>query len=718
MVNREDIINQLTASDIKFDHKVINKAVDFAIYYHGKQTRASGDPYYYHPLHVALIAAKMKLDTASVVTALLHDTVEDTELTLIEIEKHFGSEVATLVDGVTKLTKIEFQSHHIRQAENFRKLLLATSHDIRVLLVKLADRLHNMRTINYIKAPNKRIRIAIETIEIYAPLAERIGVQQIKLELQDLAFQVMYPKIRNAIIYKITQYYDSNQEVSVNITSEISSIIAAAGVKARVYGRHKTPYSIWMKMRQKGIGLEQLSDLMAFRIIVSTIQECYQVLGIIHTTYKMVPNNFQDFISIPKNNNYQSIHTVIIGPQQKKIEIQIRTEKMHRISEFGVAAHWQYKQKCHSSNTEQHRWMLELLNILEQSHNSTEFLHDTKLSMYYEQVFCFTPEGRIVSLPKGATVIDFAYKIHSDLGNKCIGAKVNNRVVKINELLHNGDQIEIITSNIQSPTAGWEKFATTGKSRLEIRKFIRNATLQERIALGKETLVRVLLSVGIGDVNTTLAKIARHLQKKSIEDIFLLIADGSLGEENIIRVATATTKLSHEIFYDRCAIINADGNDLVSSAPSPGTPLDFATCCYPLPGDKILGFVNDSRKITIHGTDRISANNLHTIEDNNSPQKESELQWNNSVQMTQYNVPLEIFVINKEDILSYLLNKIETHHFQVNSLKVICKTYNTIKLELETVVSSLDELNTIINTLRSHENIVTVERISNDTWNR
>ncbi len=447
----QEVIDNYKSYGTFVDEPVVKKAIEFAIKYHGSQKRASGDPYYYHPLQVAEIIAQMRLDSDSIVTAILHDTIEDTDLTFEDIEKNFSPDIAKLVDGVTKLNKIEFKADSTRQAENFRNLLLAMSDDIRVLLVKLADRLHNMRTIDYISNPEKRKRIALETMEIYAPLAERIGIQQIKIELQDICFRILNPEVRESIINWFNSIEHDKGDYVDQIIEEIKKTVNVGGMKAEVFGRRKTPYSTWMKMKQKDVGLDQLSDIIAFRVVVDTVEDCYRVLGTIHSEYKMVPDNFQDFISTPKGNGYQSLHTVVMGPLMQKIEVQIRTKEMHDIAELGVAAHWRYKQgHDDGSDGSKYTWIRELLSILEQNSAPDEFLQNTKLAMYYDQVFCFTPKGNLIALPKGATTVDFAYMVHSDVGNACVGAKVNGRIVPLRTELVNGDQVEIITSKSQT----------------------------------------------------------------------------------------------------------------------------------------------------------------------------------------------------------------------------------------------------------------------------
>lgn len=531
----QEVINNYKSYGVSIEEPVVKKAIEFAVKYHGSQKRASGDPYYYHPLQVAEIIAQMRLDSDSIVTAILHDTIEDTDLTFENIEKHFGHNIAKLVDGVTKLNKIEFKADSTRQAENFRKLLLAMSDDIRVLLIKLADRLHNMRTIDYISKPEKRKRIALETMEIYAPLAERIGIQQIKVELQDICFRVLHPEVRESIINRFNSIESDKGNYVNQIIQEIKKTIGNGGVKAEVYGRRKTPYSTWMKMKQKNVEIDQLYDIIAFRIIVKNVEDCYRMLGIIHAAYKMVPDTFQDFISTPKGNGYQSLHTVVMGPLMQKIEVQIRTQEMHDIAELGVAAHWRYKQRHKdSADGSKYTWIRELLSILEQNSAPDEFLQNTKLAMYYDQVFCFTPKGNLVALPKGATTVDFAYMVHSDIGNSCVGAKVNGRIVPLRTQLVNGDQVEIITSKNQTASPSWEKFVVTGKVRSEIRKIIRNQQYDQYVKLGRNIISKALKVAGITDEAKSLEKASKFFNK-SLNDLLFAIGEGTIAREEVVK---------------------------------------------------------------------------------------------------------------------------------------------------------------------------------------
>ena len=524
--------------NIIVDEAKIKKAIEFAVKYHCMQQRESGAPYYSHPLEVAEIIAEMRLDTDSIVTAILHDTIEDTDLTLEEIEQNFGKDVAKLVDSVTKLTKIKFHEDNVRQAENFRKLLIALSDDIRVLLIKLADRLHNMRTIDFISNQEKKKRIALETLELYAPLAERIGMQQIKTELQDICFGILNPDIRESIVlrFKTIERESGQDKLIPQIIDELQKTLEGQGLKAEVSGRRKTPYSTWMKMKQKNISIDQLSDIIAFRILVDNVENCYRALGIIHTSYKIVPDTFQDFISTPKNNGYQSLHTVIIGPLLQKVEIQIRTYKMHDIAELGVAAHWLYKQgQDESVDTTQYIWIRELLSILEQNNDPETFLQNTKLAMYYDQVFCFTPKGELIALPKGATTVDFAYMVHSDIGNKCVGAKVNGKIVPLKTQLVNGDQVQIITSKHSTVSLSWEKFVVTGKAKDEIQKVIQKQLKGQHIKLGKTIISKVLKANKIEEENKAIEAACKFFSKTP-DELFFAVGEGTITREEVVKL--------------------------------------------------------------------------------------------------------------------------------------------------------------------------------------
>jgi len=538
VIRQYELVEKLKKYNPNTNEDLVNKAYVFCMKVHGQQLRESGDPYFYHPLEVANILADMRLDHNYIITALLHDTIEDTLTTYEEIEHLFGCEIAKLVNGVTKLSQLELQSSSSPQAENFRKLFLAMSDDLRILLVKLADRVHNMRTLHFVKDPKKRLRIARETLEIYAPLASRIGTTKFKDELENYAFEHLHPEEYKNVIEQLANMPQTQQLIE-NINTDITKVLENGKLNVQVFGREKTPYSIWKKIQKRNITFEQLSDLMAFRIIVPNLQECYQALGLIHSSYIMIPGRFKDYISRPKTNGYQSLHTTLIGPYSQKIEIQIRTQEMHEICEFGVAAHWHYKQKAKnkiSANLHegtQYSWVRNLLEILEHTDNPDEFLEHTKLEMFNDQVFCFTPKGEVIDLPKHASVLDFAYAIHGEIGNKAVHAKVNGKQEPLKTKLHNGDQVEIITSQQQKPSPSWEKYVITGKAKAQIRKFLRTQKIDKFLEKGRTIVDKFLQGENpVLDKEFFLQNL-KTAQYNNYEDILISIGEGTLSVKDL-----------------------------------------------------------------------------------------------------------------------------------------------------------------------------------------
>src|SRR3984957_4400742 len=525
MMRQFELVERVKAYDPSANEDAINRAYVFSMKAHGAQKRASGDPYFSHTVEVAGILSGMKLDAAAISTGLLHDTGEDTLATLEEIEKLFGPEIARLVDGVTKLSRLELQSDQTKQAENFRKLVLAMSEDIRVLLVKLADRLHNMRTLRFIKDADKRRRIARETMEIYAPLAERIGMHEMKDELEDMAFSELYPEAREGIKTRLAFLKDKGGDIVARVQNELKLTLELGGVNAELSGREKSPYSIWRKMQRKNVGFEQLSDIMAFRVMVPP-EQCYPALGVIHGKYPMVPGRFKDYISTPKPNGYKSLHTGVIGPESQRIEVQIRTRDMHEVAELGVAAHWTYKQDGIKTEGKQYAWVRELLDILEHAQNPEEFFENTKLEMYHDQVFCFTPKGDLIALPRGATPVDFAYAVHSEVGDTCVGAKINGRIVPLRTALSNGDQVDIITSKAQTPSPTWERFVVTGKARARIRRFHREQQRAQYMDLGKEILTKAFRHDNLDFSEKALDPVLKGFGAQSAEDLYASVGEG------------------------------------------------------------------------------------------------------------------------------------------------------------------------------------------------
>src|SRR5258707_3064158 len=491
LMRQVDLTERVRAYNPNSDEALLNRAYVYAMKAHGTQKRASGDPYFSHPIEVAAILTDLKLDDATIVAALLHDTIEDTPATRAEIDEVFGREIGTLVEGLTKLKRLDLVSKEAKQAENLRKLLLAIADDVRVLLVKLADRLHNMRTLDFM-APDSRTRTAEETLEIYAPLAGRIGMHEMREELEDLAFRELYPDATKGIIQRLTTLAERNRGLIAEIEQQHATKLASGGILAVVHGRQKRPYSIWRKMERKSVGFEQLSDIFGFRLIVKSTEECYHALGIVHTTWPMVPGRFKDYVSTPKQNDYRSLHTTVIGPGNQRVELQIRTEEMNQIAEFGIAAHAFYKEGMgspterlkHESNA--FAWLRHTVGILSESANPEEFLEHTKLELFHDQVFCFTPKGKLIALPRQANVIDIAYAVHTDVGNSAVGSTINGKFAPLSSELQNGDEVEVLTSAAQSaPPTAWESLARTGKARAAIRRATRTAVRDQYPGLGR-----------------------------------------------------------------------------------------------------------------------------------------------------------------------------------------------------------------------------------------
>ncbi|MFP6713110.1 MAG: bifunctional (p)ppGpp synthetase/guanosine-3',5'-bis(diphosphate) 3'-pyrophosphohydrolase [Rhodospirillales bacterium] len=713
MIRQFELVEKVKSYDPSSDEDALNRAYVFAMRAHGNQKRASGDPYFSHPLEVAGILTDYRLDTNSIITALLHDTIEDTDATSEEIEEQFGVEVAQLVDGVTKLTQIELQSEESDQAENFRKLVLAMSEDIRVLLVKLADRLHNMRTLHFIGNREKRRRIALETMEIYAPLAERIGMQEFKNELEDLSFAELNPEARESITSRLKFLRNEGKDNVDAIVKELKETLAEQTISAEVYGREKSPYSIWRKSQKKNISFEQVSDVIAFRIVVDTVEDCYRALGVIHGAYMMVPGRFKDYISTPKPNGYQSLHTGVIGPERQRIEVQIRARRMHEVAEMGVAAHWQYKTNTDPKSGKQYRWMRELLDIMEHAANSDDFLEHTKLEMFPDQVFAFTPKGEVIALPAGATAIDFAYAVHSEIGDTCVGTKINGRPMPLRTELENGDQVEVITSPAQTPSPTWENFATTGKARARIRRFVRLRQREEYITLGKSILERGFQKEGYEFAEKAFDDVFAIFSVESAEDLYAEVGAGQItGRDVIEAVFPGTKEKSHsskvvQLFRRRGK--KKKKGDPTASVPIkgliPGMALHFAGCCHALPGDRIVGIVTKGRGITIHTID------CETLEEfADTPERWVDVSWEEDANSERRAGRIEIVVTNEPGSLGELSMVIAKNDGNINNLKITNRSQDFFDISVDIEVHDLKHLRNIIAALRASPVINSVDR--------
>jgi len=594
VLRQYELLEKVRAYDPDADEALINRAYVFSMKAHGSQKRASGDPYYSHPIEVAGILTDLHLDEETIVTAILHDTIEDTVATPEEIERLFGENVARLVDGVTKLSKIEAQSENQRAAENLRKFLLAMSGDIRVLLVKLADRLHNMRTLHFIKSEEKRRRIARETMDIYAPLAERIGMYEFMTEMQTLAFRELEPDAYASIAKRLEQLHRGEGDLIERIGRGLKAHLEANGIEAEVQGREKHPYSIWRKMAERHVSFEQLSDVMAFRAVVGSTEDCYRTLGLIHQRWPMVPGRFKDFISTPKRNGYRSIHTTVIHDEQMRIEIQIRTSDMHATAEQGVAAHWAYKVGVPEEATDAHPWISDLVEILDHAASAEELLEHTRMAMYQDRIFAFTPKGELIQLPKGATPVDFAYAVHTDLGDQTVGAKINGRVMPLRTPLENGDQVEILVSKAQHPQPTWLSFVVTGKARAKIRRFVKSKEREETVALGRkifdEIVQRLPAPLGWEAMAEALRRLHLHEDAELMEAIALKrVSDVAVMEA---LMPGSTTRDGVKPPPQRRAIS--------IKGLTPGVAFQLAECCHPIPGDRIVGLRREGEGIEVH----------------------------------------------------------------------------------------------------------------------
>ena len=713
MLRQYELVDLVKSYDPDADEDALNRAYVFAMKKHGAQLRTSGDPYYSHPVEVAGILTKFKLDSVSIIAGLLHDTVEDTDTTVEEVRELFGDQVAQIVDGLTKLAKIEQKSANNKQAENFRKLLLAMSEDIRVLLLKLADRLHNMRTLHFC-APEKRARIARETLDIYAPLAERIGMQEVKSELEEIAFAELHKEAHDSIVARLNFLREKDSNLVPKIIEQLQKDMEENGIKAVVSGREKTPYSIWRKMQQKNASFEQLSDIMAFRIIVDDVATCYQALGIVHSKYHMVPRRFKDYISTPKPNGYQSIHTGVIGPENTRIEIQIRTHEMHEIGEKGVAAHWAYKQgqKAEGKNF---RWIRELLEILEQASNPEEFLENTKLEMYNDQVFCFTPKGDLIGLPVNSTPVDFAYAVHSSVGDTCVGAKINGEIRPLRTVLQNGDQVEILTSKAQHPSTEWERFVVTGKAKAAIRRYVRAYKREQFITLGQEILERLFKGESLEFSEKGLVNVLPNFEAETIDDIYAKVGEGIVTGWDVLKAVYPGYKQSKlekvvksvklPSFKKIVKPKKGKGEPLKIKGLIPGMAVHFAGCCHPLPGDRIVGIVTTGKGVAVH---TIDCKALEKYAD--EPERWLDIAWGEEAENEMHTGRLKIMLANEPGTLAELSNLIARNSGNIANLNIVNRTVSYFEILVDVEVKDLKHLTDIIAALKASKVISYVAR--------
>ncbi len=725
------------------DEALLNRAYVYAMKAHGHQKRASGDPYFSHPLEVAAILTDMKLDDATIATALLHDVIEDTDATKAEIDQLFGSEIGTLVEGLTKIKKLDLVSKKAEQAEHFRKLLVAISSDIRVLLVKLADRLHNMRTLQYNK-PESRRRNSEETLEIYAPLAGRMGMQGVREELEALAFKWLHPEACEAVEARLAEIRKRNAGIVEEISRVLKEKFTGAGLKVEISGREKKPYSIWRKMENRQISLEQLSDIYGFRVLVGSADDCYRALGIVHGAWRAVPGRFKDYISNPKQNNYQSIHTTIVGPRHQRVELQIRTQEMHRTAELGVAAHALYKD-AESSDAgamddgidggTPYMWLRRLVATLLEGDSSEDFLEHTKLELFHDQVFCFTPKGRLIALPRGATPIDFAYAVHTDVGNGCVGANINGRQLPLTTVLRNGDEVDIIVAKGQMPPAAWEHIAITGKARSSIRRAVRDALRRQYSELGRRLLVSAFERAGHDFSDEKIRKSLPRLTQKTLEDVFAAVGRDELPIADVLKAAIPDLELrkgpavprppnrltrsaSDDGWFNLSKVMGlkfrwTGGGADVEDKPGAMIPIRGARSDVPVtfeeggavPGDRVVGVLTQGQGIRIF---QIHSPRLKAFEH----EKWIDVTWDiDPDRPERFPAKIMVTAMNEPGSLAQIAQLIGEADGNIDNLRMARRAHDFTEMLIELEVWDLTHLNDIISGLRSKSAVSKVERL-------
>ncbi len=723
MMRQYDLVERVRSYNPDTDEDLLNRAYVYAMKAHGTQTRASGDPYFSHPLEVAAILTDLKLDDATIVAALLHDTIEDTEATRAEIDHMFGHEIGALVEGLTKLKRLELVSREAKQAENLRKLLLAIADDVRVLLIKLADRLHNMRTLEFVP-PTSRRRIAEETLDIYGPLAGRMGMQEMREELEDLSFRMLDPEAHAVVMQRLDALAERNRNLIGEIETQLSRNLQNNGMEAHVYGRRKQPFSIWTKMERKSVGFEQLSDIFGFRVVMNDVEACYRALGVVHTTWPVVPGRFKDYISTPKQNDYRSIHTTVIGPGNQRVELQIRTQEMDQIAELGIAAHAFYKDGVGSPTELLKResnafaWLRHTVGILSESANPEEFLEHTKLELFHDQVFCFTPKGKLIALPRHANVIDFAYAVHTDVGNSAVGCKINGKFAPLSSELQNGDEVEVLTSKAQAaPPSAWESLAVTGKARAAIRRATRTAVRDQYAGLGRRIVERLFVRAKIEYADDKLKGALPRLARASIDDVMASVGRGEMKASDVARAMYPDYKEERIGRFGGKKSL-ADKKSPADSARSPTAipirginsdlPVKFAPNGGAVPGDRIVGIVSPGEGITIYP---IQSPALRDFEE--EPERWLDVRWDVD-DSTPQRFPARIMVqnVNEPGSLAQVATVIAEHDGNIDNISMSRRSPDFTELTIDLEVYDLKHLSAIIAQLRAKAVVARVDRVN------
>ncbi|WP_371056163.1 bifunctional (p)ppGpp synthetase/guanosine-3',5'-bis(diphosphate) 3'-pyrophosphohydrolase [Rhodosalinus sp. K401] len=694
----EDLAARIKSYNPRSNAGLIGQAFEYGRAMHEGQFRHSGEPYWSHPVAVAHILAEQRLDDATIVTALLHDTIEDTKSTYSEVATRFGDEVAMLVDGVTKLTNLQLSSSETRQAENFRKLFMAMSKDLRVILVKLADRLHNMRTIKAMR-PDKQAQKARETMDIYAPLAGRMGMQWMREELEDLAFRVLNPEGRASIMRRFITLQKEAGDVIERITGDMRHELKAAGIEAEVFGRAKKPYAIWRKMQEKELAFSRLSDIYGFRVITRSEMDCYRALGAIHQRWRAVPGRFKDYISQPKSNGYRSIHTTVSGRDGKRVEVQIRTQTMHDVAETGVAAHWSYKDGVRAENpfaVDPAKWISQLTEQFDAEEDHHEFLEAVKLEMYSDQVFCFTPKGDVVKLPRGATPIDFAFAIHTRIGSSCVGAKIDGLRVPLWTRIKNGQSVEVITAEGQTPQPSWLEIAITGKAKSAIRRALREQDRERFVRLGRELVRAAFENVGKKATDKALDTAAKRLRLPDRHEILARMGSAELTAQEVVRAVypDLAPKDVAQIDTSR-AVIGLD----------PGQNFERAPCCQPLPGERIVGITWRGRGVVVHAID---CGVLAQFED--QPARWMDLHWQAGSHPPVYTVTLDVTIGNDAGVLGRICTLIGEQKANISDLEFVDRKPDFYRLLIDVDLRDAEHLHSIASALEAESDVAAVER--------
>ncbi|KZY40269.1 GTP pyrophosphokinase [Roseovarius sp. HI0049] len=698
MIAAQDLIELVRTYNPRTDEKLITAAFDFGREMHEGQFRHSGEPYFTHPAAVAAILAEQRLDDATIITALLHDTIEDTRASYKIVSEKFGPEVADLVDGVTKLTNLQLSSTETQQAENFRKLFMAMSKDMRVILVKLADRLHNMRTIKAMR-PEKQLKKARETMDIFAPLAGRMGMQWMREELEDLAFRVINPDARASIIRRFITLQKEAGDVIERITSDMRHELDKAGIEADVLGRAKKPYSIWRKMQEKEMGFSRLSDIYGFRIITASEEDCYRVLGAIHQRWRAVPGRFKDYISQPKSNGYRSIHTTVSGRDGKRVEVQIRTRQMHDVAETGVAAHWSYRDGVRSENpfaVDPAKWISSLTEQFDSEEDHEDFLEAVKLEMYSDKVFCFTPKGDVVKLPRGATPIDFAYAIHTRIGHACVGAKIDGMRVPLWTRIKNGQSVEVITADGQTPQATWLDIATTGKARAAIRRALRELDRGRYIKLGRELARSAFEHVRKRATEKALTAAAKTLRLKNADEVLARLGSAELTAQQVL----------HAVYPDIAPNeSNVVGRDRAVIGLARNQSFDRARCCQPLPGERIVGITYRGKGVVVH---TIDCEAMSAFDD--QPDRWLDLHWHAGKHPAEYEVTLDITMSNDAGVLGRICTLIGEQKANISDLTFVDRKPDFYRLLIDIELRDAEHLHSVISALDAESDVAAIER--------